>query len=711
MRSPLIFRIFKNNQLVGVKQFDQDQIVVGHNAEVHLDLDADGVSPIHCLIELRDNGWYVCDLGSSQGTFKNGQAVLDESISSGDEIEVGPFRIAFFVGVPKPKVVPGAAPVMADETPATIVEVKVPPAKPEPSMPPAAVVKTEEIKVTPVIPVVTPVIPAETAKAEEKPVLTSVPVKPEIRKERNSYKKVKKSKTFAPPSEIRNLKTHLKPGKGSTVEVLVAWKERVLTTYHFKGNKTIRVNTGGDQQVALPEGLVPRGYALLDMSAGLRVNTTSEMESELVTSSGTQYAEDLVKTGKAQKGGAGYSVRVDQNEMLCITLPGGNICLYIRFVPQAPTVPMLPPLMLSGSETMGVLMSLIMVGLLALYISATTPKDWQENKQEEVQRIAQVVFNNPPPAPTPTPTPPPPQPPTPPPQPVATPTPPPPPKKVVVADQNKDAQKKGAKAQNAAAKNEVAARASEVAPKPNAKDRTKKFTSTRQGGAVKTGNTAGANAQSSNKDLSKVGLFSAFGGGGSRANIDKAYSGAGEVLGMADKATGTSGFNEDRAGDDLGSKFKDAGAGGKGTATQGIAGIGTKGRGSGQAAYGAAEGFGSKTTVAIEGGGNEESFDPTIDKEAIRRVIRSKLNEVKSCYERALNTLEKGRKMEGKVILGWEIIERGQARNVKVVSSTLGNGEVEECIRRRLASWVFPEPPTGMTAEVQAYPFVLNQAN
>lgn len=280
-----------------------------------------------------------------------------------------------------------------------------------------------------------------------------------------------------------------------------------------------------------------------------------------------------------------------------------------------------------------------------------------------------------------------------------------------MADQNKDAQKKGAKAQNAAAKNEVAARASEVAPKPNAKDRTKKFTSTRQGGAVKTGNTAGANAQSSNKDLSKVGLFSAFGGGGSRANIDKAYSGAGEVLGMADKATGTSGFNEDRAGDDLGSKFKDAGAGGKGTATQGIAGIGTKGRGSGQAAYGAAEGFGSKTTVAIEGGGNEESFDPTIDKEAIRRVIRSKLNEVKSCYERALNTLEKGRKMEGKVILGWEIIERGQARNVKVVSSTLGNAEVEECIRRRLASWVFPEPPTGMTAEVQAYPFVLNQAN
>ncbi|WP_374078113.1 AgmX/PglI C-terminal domain-containing protein [Bdellovibrio bacteriovorus] len=698
MRAPLIFRIFKNNQLVGVKQFDQDQIVIGHNAEVHLDLDSDQVSPIHCLIELRDMGYYVCDLGSSSGTFKNGQAVLDEMVSSGDEIEIGPFKIAFFIGVPKPKAAPGAAVVSQPVIPAVVPDVK----KPEPApMPPAAVVKTEEIKVAP-----TPVIPVEVPKAEEKPVITAAPVRPEIRKDRSSYKKPKKSKTFAPPSEVQDLRTHLKPGKGTTVQVIVAWKERILNTYHFKGNKVVRVNSG-DQHIALPDGLVPRGYPLIDLSAGLKVNTTAEMNVELVSSAGIQPVEDLARNGKAQRGGQGYNVRVDQNEMLCVTLPGGNLVVYIRFVPQAPMVPMLP-IMLTGSEATGVVMSLVLVGLLALYISATLPKDWQENKQEEVQRIAQVVFNKPPPAATPVPTPPPP---TPPPPPAAQPTPTPtPPQKVVVADQTKEAQKKGQTGKQAA-KAQVAAKASEVAPKPNAKDRTKKFTSTRQGGAIKTGQTAGANAQSSNKDLSKVGLFSAFGGGGSRANIDKAYSGAGEVLGMADKATGTAGFNEDRAGDDLGSKFKDAGAGGKGTATQGIAGIGTKGRGSGQSAYGAADGFGNKTTVAIEGGGFEESFDGTIDKEAIRRVIRAKKHELQSCYERVLNTMEKGTKLEGKIILGWEIIEKGQARNVKVKSSTLGNAKVENCIRDRLASWTFPEPPPGLVAEVQAYPFVLNPAS
>ncbi|MNL46791.1 hypothetical protein D3C87_1695350 [compost metagenome] len=73
--------------------------------------------------------------------------------------------------------------------------------------------------------------------------------------------------------------------------------------------------------------------------------------------------------------------------------------------------------------------------------------------------------------------------------------------------------------------------------------------------------------------------------------------------------------------------------------------------------------------------------------------------------------MAKGRKLDGKIVLAWEIIERGQARNVRVASSTLGNPALENCIRDRLAAWTFPEPPAGMTAEVKAYPFVLNQSN
>lgn len=747
MKSPLILRVFKNNQLVEVKQFDQEQIVIGHNADVHLDLDDEGISPIHCLIELRDNGYYICDLGSQTGTFKNGQAILDETIFSGDEIGVGPFKIAFYIGVPKPKSVPAGAPGKTpvpptkpvESTPSVTESVKQPAAPAEsPKLAPTvdAVAETRPAPETPLkipeskpqpaapkeaIPVVVPVQttkPVESAGVSEAaPVRMSV-TKPEIRNvvgARASGRKKKRGGTFAPPSEVQDLRHYLKPGKGATLEVIVAWKERVLTTYHFRRKGMIKINEAhGDQEknlIQMPPGFAPKNWPLIEISNGVKVNVTPEMKLELVQGEEILGLESLIKAGRAQRAGQGASARLDQNEMICLTAMGSELTLYIRYSPQAPVVPLLPPLLLSASELTGVIMSIVMVAVLALYISATTPKDWEEQKQEDVQRVAQVIFNVPPrPTPPPQETPPPAPKPTPTPEAKASPTPPPKPKKVVVADEKREAQRKGKSPSKTAVRNQRATRAAEVAPNNNI-HRPKKFTSTRQGGAVKQGQTAGANAQSSNKDVSKIGLFSAFGSGGNRKDLDKAYSGTGEVLGMADKATGTSGFNENRAGDELGSKFKDTGAGGKGTATQGIAGIGTRGRSSGQNAYGAAgEGVGTKSTVAIEPGGAEEDFAGTIDREAVRRVIRARLQEIRSCYERVLNTLPKGQRLEGKVVIAWQIVEKGAAKQVRVKSSTLGNVRVENCIRDRLGSWTFPEPPPGMIAEV-AYPFVLNQAN
>ncbi|HRO68454.1 MAG TPA: FHA domain-containing protein, partial [Pseudobdellovibrionaceae bacterium] len=127
MKSPVILRVFKNSQLVEVKQFDSDQIVIGHDADVQLDLPGEGVSAIHCLIERRDSGHYICDLGSEGGTFKNGQAVLDEPLNSGDEVQIGVFKIVFYVGVPKPKAAP-------TETETAEKPVPVPMAVPAPPM-------------------------------------------------------------------------------------------------------------------------------------------------------------------------------------------------------------------------------------------------------------------------------------------------------------------------------------------------------------------------------------------------------------------------------------------------------------------------------------------------------------------------------------------------------------------------------------------------
>jgi len=725
LKSPVILRVFKGNQLLEVKQFDLDQIVIGRSADVGLDLQAEEVSTIHCLIELRDNGYYICDLGSTTGTFKNGQAVLDDALNSGDEIGIGPFKINFFVGIPKPKAPPppGAAavnvvtpPAMPEIDKTSEIEAKAAPKTVEPAAIPVSIPNM----VAPIIPAATPVfetpkeLPKEAPKAEvvreePKPRIATTPVvgpgKVEMRSSashKDTSKKGRNKKTYAPASEIKDLRDYLRPGKGTVVEVIVSWKERILTSYHFRTSGIVRLGQGEKYDISMPEGVCPTGWPLVEVGPETRIAVTSDMKVELLTKAGNKNSDEMLRMGKAQRTGNSMTMKLDQEEIYFISFPGSDLQLYVRFVPQPPAIP-IPPWFLSSSELTGMVMALILVGLLALYVYATGPQDLEEEKKEEI--VAQVVFDKPKPTPVPVkmeeekpveaPTP-------------APPKPTPPPKKVELADKQKETVNKAKQPDpQQAAKNTKAGAASEVAPKPNSQNKPKKFTSTKQGGAIKQGETAGANAQSANKDVTKVGMLAAFGGGGMRKNLDKAYSGAGDVIGMADKATGAAGFNQDRAGDDIGSKFKDTGAGGKGTATQGIAGVGTKGRGTG---YGSGDGLGDKNSVAIEPGGAEEDFVGTIDREAVRRVIRAGLREIRGCYERELNKLNKTQRLEGKVIIEWTIADQGRALNAKVKSSTLGNRAVENCVRDRLSTWKFPDPPAGTVAEVN-YPFYFRAEN
>ena len=681
----MILRVFKNNQLLEVKQFDQSQIVLGQDAEVHLDLKGDGVSAIHCMIEMRDGGYYVSDLGSQTGTFKNGQAILDSALSSGDEITIGPYKVVFFFGIPKTT---GAPPVTNK-------------AQSAPAVKPAPIAATPKVPESKPAPPAKPVTSNSSVPRASFDLNTKAPkafVKPEIRSGLSANHSSKKNKkTFAPASEIKDLKQYLKPGKGAMVEVIVAWEERVLTTYHFKAQGLVRVGPGENYQISLPDSAMAKGWPLLEISGGVRVAVTEEMGFELIHSQGSKNLEEVIRSGKGTKNPKGIFVRLDQNEMICLKLMGGKIQVFVRYAPQAPVVPLIPAFLLSGPELTAVVMALVIAGLLAFYISVTAPTEDMTKTEEEMLRTAQIIFTPPPKEPAVKPPPAEKQPP----KPTEV-----PPEKIKVGEVKQEKTKQGQPSpEKKAAKNALAGRAAEVAPIPNSQNRPKKFTSTKQGGAIKLGEKAGANAQSDKKDLSKAGLFSAFGSGGSRAKLDPSYSGAGGILGQADKATGTSGMDSNRAGDDLGSKFKDTGAGGKGTATEGISGIGTKGRSTGQGLYGSADGFGDKTSVAVEPGDSEAQFVGTIDKEAVRRVIRHNQNEIRGCYVKELNRLERGQQIEGKVIMTWDIVAGGRAVNVRVKSSTLNNKSVENCLRDRIASYTFPDVPAGMTAEVSQYPF------
>jgi pSer/pThr/pTyr-binding forkhead associated (FHA) protein len=633
LNSPLVFRIYKNDQIFVVKQFVNDErIVLGHGPGVHIDLPSTEVSAIHCLVEKRGNTYFLCDLGSEQGTFVDEQQVLDQELQSGDAFQLGPYKVFFMVGnqknielEQKDKAFEG----QAQERPAA----------------------------TPKLKKITPVPAANLQKAEDhkaRVFAAAAGVKPAVAKA-----------SHAKPGALKDF---VRVGNGSILEVIVSWREHIVNTYHFNSKEAKVLGSRGD--IVVPDGAAPLNWKLISAGNAVEINTTPEMKVEILREGNLQ----PVKENK---------FILSQSEVCFIELVNG-MQLAIRFAPRAPPLLFDSPFVLGISEFTGVLAALIIAVMTSIIVSVNKPKPPVE--EEIAERQAQVIFTKPPVpikidlADTPQPTPPPPQ---------------EKPKEVVKMDlsDKKEAPK--------AASN--AGKAAEVKPK-DSKLKTKMFTSVKSGGAVKTGETNAANAKSKEPDVKNTGLLAAFGSGGARNKLDKAYSGSGELIGAGEKATGSSGFNSNRSGDDLGSKVKDTGAGGAGTATQGIAGVGTVGRSGGMDRDGTGTGFGDKGKVNISAGGNEEAFTGSIDKEAVRRVVKAALREFKACYEREYRM---NSKLEGKVVISWEIHEQGVAKNASVVraKSTINNAAVEDCVKNRMLALKFPEPPAGTTAEV-TYPFI-----
>lgn len=147
------------------------------------------------------------------------------------------------------------------------------------------------------------------------------------------------------------------------------------------------------------------------------------------------------------------------------------------------------------------------------------------------------------------------------------------------------------------------------------------------------------------------------------------------------------------------------GPGGGGTAhgdvvTQGIIKTGGK-----RPARGVAGGKGlkeAKVGVTVgEGSGDFGDLTP----EQINKVVQSRRNAIRACYERQL---QRNPKLGGKIVIRWTI-DMGTVTSAKVKSTTMRNGAVEDCIVRQVQRMKFPKPKGGRKAVV-SYPFIFSQS-
>ncbi|MEZ4362319.1 MAG: AgmX/PglI C-terminal domain-containing protein [Kofleriaceae bacterium] len=96
---PLTFRIFKGDQLVREERLSLSVIKIGKVPSAHLKLDDETVSRTHAIIEVNGpTDVSIIDLGSTKGTFVNGQRVNKAKLQTGDNILVGDTRIELAIG-------------------------------------------------------------------------------------------------------------------------------------------------------------------------------------------------------------------------------------------------------------------------------------------------------------------------------------------------------------------------------------------------------------------------------------------------------------------------------------------------------------------------------------------------------------------------------------------------------------------------------------
>jgi pSer/pThr/pTyr-binding forkhead associated (FHA) protein len=91
--------IVKRGPNAGSKFFiDTDATIIGRHPDSDIFLDDVTVSRKHAEIRRADDGFGLVDVGSLNGTYVNRERVEEAGLASGDEIQVGKFKLVFLAG-------------------------------------------------------------------------------------------------------------------------------------------------------------------------------------------------------------------------------------------------------------------------------------------------------------------------------------------------------------------------------------------------------------------------------------------------------------------------------------------------------------------------------------------------------------------------------------------------------------------------------------
>jgi hypothetical protein len=642
---PLTLKVFKSGALVASRDYDRDIIKIGRLASAHLCLDDDKVSRIHSVIEVAPDGRLsIIDMGSVEGTYVNGKRVNKGVIAFGDEIRLGNTTIRVETA--------GPASVAAGQPEQPKAPAPVPAAAPQKNADAARATAAATLAQSASVPsqgyVQPPVVEPVEAR---RPAAKAPPPPPAVA--------VAASKPQVGHADAR-LRPSASTGKKALgLELRLRWGDQILSEQYlpvgFKGAASVGSSpkaTFDVGETSLPEDpfeVVKGDGQSFQLRFGGKMGGELERKGQVIPLSRTP------EQGVAQNDGEAYLISLEATDVARVEVGRLTLDVVFQQAPDKVAVPWSQRVDWTALNIFLLVFFLGAVGLVATLNRAAAGDEYTDELSANNAVLTKLLIK-----------------------------PPEMQKNPFIQQLN---QSKEAGAQSAAAfKGDEGKSGKKNAPERNTKSAPKAI-------------------DPNSKDQARLLAQKIFGGKGPNGMATLfGTNGLGGALQAA--LGGIKGTTVGDAGGVLGMGLKGSGGGGGGTGnTLGIGSVGTKGVAGGQGSYGTGVGLGGKKTADIAIAASDPEITGSIDRELIRRVVRSHLDQLRYCYEVQLT---KNPKLSGKVAVKWVVTEQGTVSSSVVAQTTTGNNELDTCVAGRVLTWVFPKPKGGGVAVV-TYPFIFKE--
>jgi pSer/pThr/pTyr-binding forkhead associated (FHA) protein len=685
MGKPLTFKVTRNGELLSVEKFEQETIKIGRLSSAHLRLNDEKVSRIHAVVEVSDGGEVsVIDMGSTEGTFVNGEKINKAVLRPGDEVRVGDTCLVFVEEesedlikalkedsklsdvLEAPVTTPASESISAI---GTFVESAFTDEKPR--------LETEELEPTKIEPTKRGPTKREPPKREPpkrdptkqeptKPVAAPVVVPPPIvsRKPIVTYQR---RVALPPPRELGELNDDpaVTP-ENWALEVRQLWGDNVIELRYFQNDKKqILVGESDDVDFFIPADLLPANAFPIarvvqnDIVLAFNDKATGTVVENNGTSTTLQDMVSGPKAGRDPTFSQCYNITLPRQAVATVNF--GKVGFRFRYVSKPAGFISKLSDRIDYTFLNSILLLLFMYSGMIATIQLR-PKAIEGSEEELFKvpdRYVQFILTRPKPEQ----------------------------KDLAFLEKLKaDISEKAGIAPRAPG-------AEGAAGKKNMPELGRRM-------AIKA-------IKIDDKELvGNKGLLGVLSGSG-QYGVSTVMGGSGlggELDGAIGNLTGSVVGDSGGMGG-LGLKGTGTGGGGApGSTTIGVGSLGTYGRGGNQVGYGTAvaklKGRG-ESNISISVG--NPIIMGSLSMEIIRQVIQSHRDQIKYCYSQELT---RNPNLAGKVSVKFTISPKGFVTQAAVSESSLNNAIVEQCIIQKIHTWKFPEPKGGGIVIVN-YPFIL----